>query len=227
MTMKKWPVLCASMCALLVSSLPANVVEVEPQKGRRVPSITWIDDTGRTRSLSDLAGFPVVLLPVYTRCRTACIANAGQLKKTLADSTADQSQFRVLLFSFDATDTPATLAAYRRRENIPLGWSLGTSTQRDIDALVESIGFQAGKAGAEFMHTNLVVFLDPNLRVAKWIYGTDYSSGDVDTGLRVATGRSDWLDRYSQWLYSLAVLGASILCVTLVNYLMQLRKAAA
>jgi len=226
MTISKPVILCALISALGASQSYANVVEVEPQRGRQVPPIKWMDDTGRIRSLSDFAGNPVVLLPVYTRCRSACIANADHLKKALAQASSDQSQFRVLLFSFDATDNAAMLTAYRQRENLPLSWSLGTADQRNIDALLDSIGFQAGKAGAEFMHTNLVVFLDPNLRVAKWIYGTDYSSRDVDAGLQVAAGRSDWIGRHSQWLYSIAVLGASILCVTLANYLMQLKRSA-
>ena len=33
------------------------------------------------------------------------------------------------------------------------------------------------------MHPNLLVFLDSKLRVAKWIYGTDYTAGDLDTAL--------------------------------------------
>src|SRR6185437_15970817 len=119
---------------------------IEPQRGRALPPISWIDDTGRTRQLSDFAGFPLVLLPVYTRCRTACIANADQLKKALASSSADPTQFRVMLFSFDATDTPAMLAAYRHRENLPLGWSMGTASASDIHALLDAIGFQSSKA---------------------------------------------------------------------------------
>ncbi len=216
-----WALLLAAGC----SGLRANVVEMQPLTGRPVAAISWIDDTGRTRKLSDLGGYPVVLLPIYTRCSSACVVNTDQLKKAMSTALSDQSQFRVLLFSFDPSDTPKTLAAYRKRQNIPLAWSLGTSSQSDIDALLESIGFQSAKAGTEFMHPNLLVFLDSKLRIAKWIYGTDYSSKDVDSALRVAAGESDWVGQHWQWLYAICLFGASGLCVMLWNLVTQLKQA--
>jgi hypothetical protein len=128
----------------------------------------------------------------------------------------------VLLFSFDSAETPSTFARYRTRENIPLGWSVGTASQTDIDALLESIGFQYGKAGTEFSHTNLLVFLDSNLRIAKWIYGTDYSGRDIDLALKVASGESDWIGQHSEWLYALLLFAGSLLCVALAYYVRQL-----
>jgi len=179
------------------------------------------------------SGFPVVLLPIYTRCRTACVANVDQLKKALADSSADPRQFRVLLFSFDSAETSTTLARYRTRENIPLAWSVGTASQESIDALLESLGFQYGRAGSEFAHPNLVIFLDSNLRIAKWIYGTDYSGGDVDLALKIAAGESDWVGQHSEFLYAVLLFAGSLLCVALAYYVLQLivvrratRKAA-
>jgi len=204
------------------NSFAAIVEDVSPQRGRPVAQINWTDEAGHIRQLSEFAGFPVVLLPIYTRCRTACIANMDQLKKALADSSADPRQFRVLLFSFDSTETPSSLATYRTRENIPLAWSVGTGSQTDIDALLESIGFQYGKAGTEFAHANILIFLDSNLRIAKWIYGTDYSGRDVDLALKVAAGESDWIGQHSQLVYALLLFVGSILCVALVYYLLQL-----
>jgi cytochrome oxidase Cu insertion factor (SCO1/SenC/PrrC family) len=210
--------------AILASTdLVWGVVEnVEPQRGRLISPITWSDDTGRLRQLSEFAGYPVVLLPIYTRCRTACIDNVAQLQKALADSLADPRQFRVLLFSFDSGDTPSTLAKYRSRENIPLSWSVGAASQANIDALLESAGFQVGKAGTEFAHANILIFLDSNLRIAKWIYGTDYPSRDVDLALKVAAGDSDWIGQHSQLVYALLLFVGSILCVALSYYLLQL-----
>jgi cytochrome oxidase Cu insertion factor (SCO1/SenC/PrrC family) len=215
--------------ALVSTTSFAGIVEdVSPQRGRRVAQINWTDDAGRIRRLSEFAGFPVVLLPIYTRCRTACISNVDQLKKALADSSADPRQFRVLLFSFDSADTPSTLVKYRTRENIPLAWSVGTASQTDIDALLESVGFQYGKAGTEFSHPNLLIFLDSNLRIAKWIYGTDYSGRDVDVALKVAADENDWVGQHSEWLYAILLFAGSLLCVALAYYgvqLMAVRRA--
>lgn len=198
------------------------VKDVSPQRGRAVAPIIFNDETGRVHRLSELAGFPVILLPIYTRCQTACVLNVDQMKRALADSSADPRQFRVLLFSFDSGETPSTLAKYRARENIPLAWSIGAASQVNVDALLESIGFQYGKAGTEFAHANLVILLDSNLRIANWIYGTGYSGRDVDLALKVAAGESDWIGRYSEWLYALLLFTGSVLCVVLCYYLTQL-----
>jgi len=201
----------------------AGLVEnVSPQVGKAVAPVSWIDETGGAHRMSELTGYPVILLPVYTRCRTACVTNLAQLKSALADAAADPTQFRVLLFSFDPTDTPVVLAHYRRRENIPLSWSIGTASKPEIAALLESIGFQYGEAGKEFTHPNMLVFLDGNLHIAKWIYGDSYTGRDIDAALRVAAGESDWIGRHSDVLYALLLFSATLCCVALSFYLLQL-----
>jgi cytochrome oxidase Cu insertion factor (SCO1/SenC/PrrC family) len=204
------------------TSFGTAVEDVSPQHGKSVARIPWTDETGRVRQLSEFAGFPVILLPIYTRCPGACLANVERLKNALSDSSSDLRQFRVLLFSFDSSDTPAKLAAYRTHESIPLAWFVGTSSQPNVDALLESIGFQYGRAGREFVHPNLLLVLDSKLRVAKWIYGTDYSGRDIDFALKVASGESDWVGQHSEWLYALLLFSGSLLCVALVYYLVQL-----
>jgi len=216
----------AFLAMLVPIQLRGGVVEdLAPQTGRVVSSINWIDEAGRNRNLSELAGYPVILLPIYTRCKTACIQNIAQLTNALGESSVDPRQFRVFLFSFDGTDTPAALAAYRLREKIPLGWSIGTATPQNIEALMESIGFQYGQAGTEFAHANLLVFLDSKLRIAKWIYGTGYSGRDVDLALRIASGKSDWIGQHSQSFYALLLLGGSLLCVALLYHTSELIRA--
>jgi|GEM_PF-1400772 len=207
------------ICAV---SLRANVVDLAPERGRTVPSIQWTDESGRTRNLSEFSGYPLILLPIYTRCPGPCLQTVDRLKSALTDSSSNPRQFRVLLFSFDPSDNAATLSKYRQRENIPLNWSIGAASQNEIDALLDSVGTQVGRAGTEFAHPNILVFLDSKLRIAKWIYGTAYSGRDVDLGLRVASGESDWIGRNSQLLYSLLLFAGSALCVALAYSLMQL-----
>ncbi len=213
----------SGVLALLFVATTGAVENVAPQRAQPAALINWRDESGRVRNLSDLAGYPVVLLPMYTRCPSACLATVAQLKKTLADSTVDPARFRVLLFSFDPTETPASLASYRKREAVPLNWLIGSAEQSNIDALLESIGFQSARAGVEFMHPNMVVFLDEKLRVAKWIYGTDYATRDVEAALKIASGESDWLGQHFEILYALLVFAAALLCVVLVAQILRLR----
>lgn len=203
------------------ASSHANVVDLAPQRGRAIPSISWTDEFGRARKLSEFSGYPLVLLPIYTRCPGPCLQNVDHLKQALADTAGNPRQFRVLLFSFDPSDNAATLAKYRQRESAPLSWSIGAASKTEIDALLDSIGVQVGKAGSEFTHPNIVLFLDSKTRIAKWIYGTAYSSHDVDLALKIAAGESDWIGQHAQLIYSLLLFSASALSVTLAYYLTQ------
>ena len=213
----------ALFLCFLVANAYANVVDVAPQRARPIAPIKWTDETGRTRVLTEFSGYPLVLLPIYTRCPGPCLQNVARLKDALANSSSDPRLFRVLLFSFDSTDDVRTLSEYRHRENVPLGWSIGSGSQTDIDALLESIGVQVGKAGKEFTHPNIVIFLDSKLRIAKWIYGTSYSGADLDFALKVARGESDWIGEHSQLLYSMLLFAGSLLCVALCYSLAQLK----
>jgi cytochrome oxidase Cu insertion factor (SCO1/SenC/PrrC family) len=206
----------------LATNLSGDVVDLAPQRGRAIAAITWIDETGQTRQLSEFTGYPLILLPMYTRCRGACVQNVDRLKEALADSSSNPTQFRVLLLSFDPTEDPAALSKYRMREKIPLAWSLGSMTPANIDAILETLGVQVGKAGTEFMHPNVVFYLDAKLRIAKWIYGTDYSGRDVDLALKAAAGQNDWLGSHAEWFYALLLFASSILCMLLCYYLLQL-----
>lgn len=206
------------ICAV---SLRANVVDLAPERGSAVQSINWTDEFGRARNLAEFSGYPLILLPIYTRCPGPCLQTVDRLKSALTDSSSNPRQFRVLLFSFDPSDNAATLTKYRERENIPLSWSTGVTSQNEIDALLESIGIQVGRAGTEFTHPNILVFLDSKLRIAKWIYGTAYSGRDVDLALRVAGGEGDWIGQHAQLLYSLLLFTGSALCVALAYSLMQ------
>src|ERR1043166_5120468 len=118
---------------ILSTNLSAGLVEkVSPLLGRSAALVSWTDETGSIHRLSDFAGHPIILLPVYTRCRTSCVTNVSQLKAALQEAVTDPTQFRVLLFSFDPADSPAVLARYRASEKAPLAWSIGTASQKDI-----------------------------------------------------------------------------------------------
>ena len=224
MTLAKRLLTVSALALLSTSLLRAGTLEnVAPQRGRVAAPITWTDDAGRVRKLSDFGGYPLIFLPIYTRCPGPCIQNVAQLKKSLSDSNGNPTEFRVLLFSFDSTDTPASLAEFRQRESVPLGWLIGTADQSNIDALLESVGFQVGKSGTEFMHPNMLLFLDGKMRIAKWISGTNYSGRDIDTALKVALGQSDWIGQHSDALYAILLFAAALLCVALFHHLRQHR----
>src|SRR5262249_18602027 len=76
-------VLAVILCA---TTSRANVVDLAPQRGRALPPIKWTDESGRARQLSEFSGYPLILLPIYTRCPGPCLQTVARLKDALADS---------------------------------------------------------------------------------------------------------------------------------------------
>ncbi len=69
---------------------------------------------------------------------------------------------------------------------------------------MESIGFRWTDAGGSIFHPNLVVALSPELKAAKYLFGTEFSGREIDAALSIARGGHDWIGRWGA--YGLAAL---------------------
>lgn len=193
--------------------------------GKAIPSIDVTDDNGRTRSTTEWRGIPTIVAPMYARCPIACPMIAEGLKKGFADSKTPPTSYRVVLFSFDPKDTPADLHRFRERHKIPLAWSIVSAKPGDARRLLDAIGYQYGDANGLFAHPNAVVALTPELKTAKFLFGTSYSGRDLDEALKVARGGTDWIGKYGGWMFALLLLVCLLSAVDLVTRLSRLRPA--
>ena len=204
------------MIAIVLAVL---VAAVDPYvAGQRVADITIVDDAGRTRSMNEFRGQPVLVAPLYTRCPLACPLIASSLARAAASADALPSAYRVLLFSFDARDRPEDLRRFRERHHLPVGWTVATAKESDIRRFTDSIGFQFAKAGDGFTHPNLVVALTPDLLTARYLPGTSYSAADLDAALSVARGGIDWTGRFG----AVALAVVLLICTLSGGYVLTL-----
>jgi protein SCO1/2 len=164
---------------------------------RPVANVSLIDDNGRVRAMDEWRGQPVVIAPLYTRCPLACPLIASALKRAAANANTLPSRYRVIIFSFDPRDTPADLRRFRERHQLPLNWTLATAKPDDIRRLTDSIGFRYATIPGGFTHPKVVVALTPDLRTARYLFGTNYPAADFDAAISVARGGTDWLTRYA------------------------------
>jgi cytochrome oxidase Cu insertion factor (SCO1/SenC/PrrC family) len=208
-------------------SAPIESSAPKYDSGRPVARVRYIDDQGRTRSLSEMAGRPLILVPMFTKCQSACPRVVDGLKRALAGSSRDVNDYRVFLFSFDATDTPESLASFRRRERVPLSWTLATADPASIHALMESISFRYATASGSLIHPNLMVVLSPDLKTGKYLFGTRHSAAELDRALDVATGRPDWLQTVAQYAFALLIFACTSSLAWLTHLLLQLRHRPA
>jgi protein SCO1 len=189
------------LLAVLLLALPAAIVRGE--EGVTIPRIEIVDDNGRVRSIEEWKGTPTILAPLYTRCPLACPLITQGLKRAAAQASAPPSSYRVVLFSFDPSDTPEDLRRFRERQQVPLSWTVASTRSGDARKLLDALDYRYGQAGDYFTHPNAVIVLTPDLRYARTVFGTTY---DIDAALAVARGGRDWVGQYGAWILAVLLL---------------------
>lgn len=125
----------------------------------------WTSDIGKTVPLSVLRGRPQVVAMFFTHCEYACPIIVNDMRKLEAALLANvRAKTDFLLVSFDAKrDTAATLAAFRKKENLPIAsWTLLRGAEDDVRELAALLGVKyKQEADGAFAHSNLITILNP------------------------------------------------------------------
>lgn len=160
--------------------------------------LSLIDAQGREFTVADMFGKPVILLFSYYTCDGTCPTINKNLRKALAriDRFRIGEDYRVLTVSFDKQDTFADAAHFAHMAEIPpemqSGWrhAVLKRPETDIDTLTRGVGFNFfwSRADKVFLHPNVVVFLTPDGRVARYLYGINI---DAET-VKLALIDADW-----------------------------------
>jgi protein SCO1/2 len=140
-------------------------------------------------------GKPSILVLGYYRCPVVCSAVLDKLVESL--DGVDHSvgvDFNVLVFSFDHTEGPAdagekkilTLAAYDREQTpvVEAGWAFHTGGPAENRALANAVGYPYRLLdNGEYSHPVALIFLSPEGKLTRYIYGFDYPSQQVRLAL--------------------------------------------
>lgn len=136
-------------------------------------------------------GKPVVLAPVYYSCPGMCtLVLNGVLDLINAMTLKIGSDFVVVNVSFDTSNTVAMAKEkaqnyYKLLENQEnaRSWYFLTGTQTSVDTLMDEIGFRYKAIGKDFSHSSVLVLLEPNGTINRYIYGVNYPAKDVRLAL--------------------------------------------
>jgi protein SCO1 len=168
--------------------------------GARVPDFTLTDQSGRTASLSSLAGKVVVVNFVYTRCVLPqfCLRvtnHFGVLQKRFAREMG--RELALLTITFDPErDTPEVLAAYAARWNAdPASWRFLTGEVNAVRRVCGLFGVEAFLDEGLFSHTLRTAVIDRRGTLAANIEGNHYTAEQLGDLVQVAltNGRIDEL----------------------------------
>lgn len=124
----------------------------------------WTSDVGRRVKLSVFRGRPQVVALFFSHCEFACPVLVHDMKRIeagLPESVRGQVDF--LLVSIDPErDVPRELAAYRKRQGLPVqNWSLLTGATDDVRELAAMLGVSYRKdSRGQYAHSNLISVLN-------------------------------------------------------------------
>lgn len=164
------------------------------QPGDAIPPIPLTAQNGRPFNLADLHGSAVAVSFIYTRCGDARMCPLVSAKFARAQSTIGSAPIRLLIVTLDpGYDTPAVLARYGRGfGQDPRYWTLATGSQATIDELAGRFGIATSvtRPGA-LVHTEAAVIVGPDGRIARAVYGNDWSPADIIGYARATLPGSD------------------------------------
>ena len=178
---------------------PQSIYEdivIEQKLDTQVPlDLAFLDETGATVRLGDFLGDrPVILSLGYYRCPMTCDAQLNAVA-IIIDALKFQigKDYDVVAVSIDPSDTPETAAAKKenylatlRRDGGGSGWHFLTTPDEDtIDTLADTVGYRYlyDPVSDQFAHASGIMVLTPTGRIARYYYGLEYITRDVELGL--------------------------------------------
>jgi protein SCO1/2 len=207
--------------ACLAASVAQGQVALRPDEARtlgtQVPDVTLIGEDSTAFALSSLAGKPIIVSPIFTTCPQTCPLITASLRDALAGIGEPGVGYHVLSVSFDAADGPAQLRDYRRKMELPAGWTLAVASPENLARLLRAIDFNYEKLpDGGFVHANVIAILSPTLTVSSYLNGVSYEEKELRRALEIATRKSSLVYHYRPYMALVAVLALATAMTLLV-----------
>ena len=192
-------------------------------RGHVVPDILLTNDDGAQFRLSELAGEPLLVSPIFTRCPGACIAITSTLRDAVAKAGTIGEDFNVLTISFDPADSVAAMHTYREQMGLPAAWKMTVASADDRMKLLDTVDFNfMSLESGMFAHANEVVVLDRNLAVSGYLHGTDHTVDAVVAALDRANGKKPgFWSHPGNRVFLIGVAGILVAALAIIAVLMR------
>ncbi len=198
-----------AMLAILAASMAASAPAAQRfipllEAGDAIPPIPLVGQDGRRFTLADWRGNAVAVSFIYTRCRDPRMCPLVAAKFARAQHGIGMLPIRLVVLTLDPRyDTPPVLARYGRDlGQDPRIWTLATGSPAMTGELAERLGISAtGTEPGTFSHTEGLVILGPDGRIAQTTFGNGWSAADlIADATATLPGRSDPTGALRGWL---------------------------
>lgn len=149
---------------------------------KTIPDARVITPEGEKSLKSFINGHPSALLFAYYTCDTACPIAFEHLVKV---STNLPKDYRYVVLSFDEKDNLQTLEEFIKKQfpegKLPENWLVGLLSKEDIKKLTQSVGYKFYFIPKDkiFIHPSVTIFLSPDGKVMRYLYGAFLREQDV------------------------------------------------
>lgn len=178
-----FPVFFSAAAANAVTPSDIGLPNERNTLGRNVPDVRLFDSKGRQFNLKDIIdGKPLIISPVYTRCTTACFTITDNLRDAVARTEGLGKDFRVISLSFDKRDSKEDLEKFRKQWALDgINWIAAAGEESEIKKILDAVDFHYtfDSDTGEFLHSNLVVVLTPDLRISRYLHGIQPRERDL------------------------------------------------
>jgi protein SCO1/2 len=179
-------------------------IRVDENLEGRVPlDVDFRDHEGHAVKLSDFfdGQRPVLLTFAYHTCPTLCSMVLDAVVKGISEVpwTAGE-EYEIVTISIDPRDTPERAASKREellarygRSAAQHGWHFLVGEDEDIRRVADAVGFRYfyDSAQQQYGHPAAIMFLTPDAKVARYLYGLEFVPSDIRMALLEASqGRS-------------------------------------
>ena len=172
---------------LLGAALPVPARSA-PAPAQDPRTLVLIDQHGKHFRIADLAGRPIALTFVATRCSDACPIASAMFSRLQARLHRDRVKATLLTVTLDPSfDSPFVMARYSREWDADARtWRFVSGDPKAIVAMMRALGVVAvkGKDGIPDEHSSFVYVLDGHGRLSKSFLLSTNSVEDVARELR-------------------------------------------
>ncbi|MCS7261908.1 MAG: SCO family protein [Aquificaceae bacterium] len=150
--------------------------------GKQVPEAKVKTLQGEKSLKEFIANRPTALLFAYFTCDTVCPITAENLFKT---SKKLPKEYRYVLLSFDERDSLESMKNFMLKNfhttDLPQNWLVGLLSKEDARKLTQSVGYKFYYIDRDkiFIHPNVTIFLSPDGKVMRYLYGPFLREKDV------------------------------------------------
>jgi protein SCO1/2 len=178
--------------------------------GTTPPDVKFVDTQGRAFTLSDLKGKPIILSPIYAGCPSACIVISRSVKKALLELNLNPETYTILTFTFDPKEDLADMRGFQQKHQLNASnWRVAYVPDDDaLFQLLDAIDFRFTYVSEIVKdHPNLLVFLDSEGVIRHYEFGLEFTSEQLQRGLRIARGQYTLWERISDWIFPIGAVG--------------------